>query len=326
MIPDQWYAILEAQEVKPGRPVGVTRLGEKLVVWRSARGELSCLADLCPHRGAALSQGPVQGDHLACPFHGFEYDVTGRGRGIPANGRRRPVPSAFTVKAYPVREAHGFIWLWWGAPRPELPPIPFFDDIDASFSCLGYSDPWPVHYSRAIENQLDVVHLPFVHHNTIGRGHRTVVDGPLARLENDRLLIWVYNRKDDGVPARKPAQLPPPTRPPFLEFIFPHLWQNRISPDMRIVVAFTPVDETHTVLYLRFYQRFMRWPGLRQLVDWGSRLSGKVILNQDKRVVLAQRPVKSELGMPEVLIQGDYPIFLYRRRRHELINLPPAGS
>ena len=28
------------------------------------------------------------------------------------------------------------------------------------------------HYSRAIENQLDTVHVPFIHHNTIGRGGR----------------------------------------------------------------------------------------------------------------------------------------------------------
>ncbi len=51
MIPNQWYAILESNDVPHGRPVGVTRMGEKLVGWRDSRGAVSIMADLCPHRG-----------------------------------------------------------------------------------------------------------------------------------------------------------------------------------------------------------------------------------------------------------------------------------
>jgi phenylpropionate dioxygenase-like ring-hydroxylating dioxygenase large terminal subunit len=32
------------------------------------------------------------------------------------------------------------------------------------------------HYSRAIENQLDCAHIPFIHKNTIGRGNKTLVN------------------------------------------------------------------------------------------------------------------------------------------------------
>jgi hypothetical protein len=31
MIPDQWYAVLESKQVPTGRPVGVIRMGERLV-------------------------------------------------------------------------------------------------------------------------------------------------------------------------------------------------------------------------------------------------------------------------------------------------------
>jgi len=47
MIPNQWYAVLESDEVKPGKPVGVTRMGEKLtqadrpiIAYRRRRQEL----------------------------------------------------------------------------------------------------------------------------------------------------------------------------------------------------------------------------------------------------------------------------------------------
>ncbi|MEN6481456.1 MAG: Rieske 2Fe-2S domain-containing protein [Anaerolineaceae bacterium] len=40
MIPDQWYAILESREVKRNHPVGITRMGEKMVAWRDRNGSV----------------------------------------------------------------------------------------------------------------------------------------------------------------------------------------------------------------------------------------------------------------------------------------------
>ena len=319
MIPNQWYAVLESREVPRGKAIGVTRLGEKLVFWRDPLGDLTCFVDLCPHRGAALSLGRVAGDCLECPFHGFRYDQTGACRLIPANGRSAPTPKSNRVKTYTTRDAHGFVWMWWGEPREALPPVPFFKDLDDSFSYSTLRDHWPVHYSRAIENQLDVVHLPFIHATTIGRGNRTLVDGPLVRLEDDELAVWVYNRVDDGTPPLKPQEVPTPKRPPFLVFRFPSIWQLRIGDDYRILVAFVPIDEGNTLLYARTYQRAVRVPILREVASYVANLSSRVIIGQDKRVVITQRPIKTQLKMGEKLVQGDRPIVVYRSRREELI-------
>jgi hypothetical protein len=54
---------------------------------------------------------------------------------------------------------------------------------------------------------------------------------------------------------------------PFLVFNFPNLLENRISEDLRIVVAFVPVDEENSVIYLRNNQRFVEVPLVRNLVD-----------------------------------------------------------
>ena len=118
MIPDQWYVVLESREVKRGRLLGVTRMGERLLFARDRAGKAFCLRDRCAHRGASLSAGTHAGDAVACPFHGFRYDATGRGVLIPANGRNAEVPERFHVHAYPVYEAHGWLWIWWG----ERPP------------------------------------------------------------------------------------------------------------------------------------------------------------------------------------------------------------
>ena len=77
MIRNQWYVVLESSQVKSGRPIGVTRLGEKLVFWRKPNQEVVCMFDRCPHLGAPLSLGKIKGDRIMCPFHGFEYDSQG---------------------------------------------------------------------------------------------------------------------------------------------------------------------------------------------------------------------------------------------------------
>jgi phenylpropionate dioxygenase-like ring-hydroxylating dioxygenase large terminal subunit len=321
MLPNHWYAILESSEVKRGKPLGITRFGEKLVVWRNQQGEVACLYERCPHRGVALSTGRIIGDCVECPFHGFQFDATGRCTLIPASGRNTPVPAVFDANPYLTREAHDFIWVWYGEAREasQLPPLPFFDDIDNSFSYLTLRDHWSVHYSRAIENQLDVVHLPFIHRTTIGRGNQTLVDGPSARLDGDRLYIWFDNRVDDGSLPLKWSEMQEPTRLPLLIFIFPNMWQNRLGDDLRIVLAFAPVDEENTVLYLRQYQRIVRVPLLRTAFDWVARMSNAVILNQDKRAVITELPKKTWAGMDEHLIQGDRPIIMFRQHRKELL-------
>ena len=320
MIPNQWYVVLSSGQVKPGRPVGVTRLGEKLVFWRDRQGAVHALQDFCPHRGVALSGGKLAGDQIQCPFHGFEYDASGRCTLLPAIGHSTPVPRQFQAQAYRTCEAHGLIFLYWGEAPETLAPPAFFDDLDDSFSYGEAIDPWKTHYSRVIENQLDVAHLPFVHANTIGRGDRMVVDGPLVEWDGpSRFKVFVFNRLDDGTPPRSSRELDSTGRGLHLEFIFPNLWQNYISPDVRVVAAFVPVDGDHTLLYLRFYQRFVRLPLARELINRLAMPFNVYIAHQDRVVVETQLPRRSDLRSGEKLIQADQPIIAYRRRRDELI-------
>jgi len=247
MIPNQWYVVLESKEVGK-KPVGVTRLGEKLVFWRDSNQQVHCAFDRCPHRGVQLSVGVVHQDHLQCPFHGFEYDASGQCVLIPAEGRTSQPPAAMRLFTYPTHEAHGFIWIWWGQnPPADLAHPPFFDNLDESFYYGSSIDPWEAHYSRVVENQLDVAHLPFVHYNTIGRGNRTLVDGPIVTwCENGSKMMctYVFNRVDDGTPPRPASQLTPQPDQVHLELIMPNLWQNHISEEVRVLAAFVPVDAT----------------------------------------------------------------------------------
>ena len=325
MIRNQWYAVLESKELKKEKIIGVTRLGEKLVFWRDKNDKVICLKDKCAHRGAKLSFGQLcnKGETIECPFHGLRYDDSGKCVEIPANGKNTPVPERFKVISYPTREHMDLIWIWWGTAQKEYPPIPFFEDIDKKFSYKTHTEVWPVHYSRAIENQLDVVHLPYVHYNTIGRGHQTLVNGPLVEVSEDKneFTFWVYNQKDDGkTTPLKPEQFTEEMKVFHLQFKFPHIWQNYLGEKVRIFIAFVPIDENHTKFYMRFYQKFLRVPLLKTFVNWLANRFNLKILHQDRRVVLTQQPTKTRLKMGENLFQGDLPIVIYRRRREELLS------
>ena len=325
MIQNQWYVILASREVKKNQVLGVKRLGENLVVWRDSLGNPGAARDKCPHRGIKLSLGKIKDDHIQCPFHGFEYSQTGECKLIPANGRAAAAPEHIRASAYIVREANGFLYLWHTADpgnHGPLPPLPWFDDLDDTLVWTSMKDHWKAHYSRAIENQLDVVHVPFIHHTTIGRGIGPVVNGPYSEIKGNSISFWPSNAKDTGQQPIPPAKMSKPQKAStYLTFIFPNLWQNHIMDSMRIVVAFVPVDENNTLFYLRTYQKMVKIPVLKELYFMLINLFNRIVLHQDRRVVETHQPQETLLKMDENLIAGDYPIVLYRRKREELKNV-----
>ncbi len=105
----------------------------------------------------------------------------------------------------------------------------------------------------------------------------------------------------------------------MLRFRFPNIWENVIAPDLRVLVAFAPIDDENTLMYLRFYQRFVKIPVLRELVCWAGAVANNRIASEDQRVVETQRPKKAGLGIGEKLIPADQPIILYLTQRRDLI-------
>jgi phenylpropionate dioxygenase-like ring-hydroxylating dioxygenase large terminal subunit len=319
MLKNQWYAILDSKQVKKNKTIGVTRLTEKLVLWRDVNGDVNCIFDKCCHRGASLSEGKIIGDHIECPFHGFQYDTNGKVVLIPANGKNNPVKSNYAVNSYLVEDRYGFIWLWYSEEKDNAPEIPFFEELKSGYSYGGFSETWDVHYTRAIENQLDVVHLPFVHKTTIGSGDKTLINGPVVKWDQNLMTFYVNNEVDKGQTPKKPDEIENYEKLFHLQFQMPNTWQNIISDKVRIMAAFAPIDEGNTRIYLRFYQSFMKTPVLKEIVNSLSNISNRVILHQDRRVVLTQIPKKTKLHMDENLIQGDLPIIEFRKRRDELL-------
>lgn len=320
MILNQWYAILPSKTVKPKQLVGVKRLGMDLALFRNEKGEISCVIDQCTHRGAALSKGKVKGDCILCPFHGLEFNEKGQCTFIPASGKASTADiSRFNVKSYLVKETNDIIYLWYGEEGKSTADLPFFhNEVDSSYAYSEIEDHWNSHYSRCIENQLDVVHVPIVHHNTIGKGNKTLINGPKVEYEHGVLRTSANNAFDIGQSPKSPSECE--IKGTNLNFIFPNIWMNHITPKIKVIIYFAPVDEENTILYIRFYSKISSFKPLNNFIAYFGKFANKIIERQDKRVVITQKPKASSLKSGEKLLIGDGPIIMYRRIREELKN------
>ncbi|MEM1007959.1 MAG: aromatic ring-hydroxylating dioxygenase subunit alpha [Myxococcota bacterium] len=324
VIRDKWYVVLDVCEVPHKKPVGFTRFGQKMVFWRDQEGRVSCQADRCCHRGAQLSLGAIVGNCIECPFHGWRFDQRGQCTLVPSNGKNARIPKKFKIEHHHVREAYGWIWMYWGdvEDAESLPEIPFFEELkDKRFRTTSYQEEWPVHYTRSIENQLDVTHLAFTHRKTIGDINKPVVDGPLFQwTDEDTIRFYPVMNEDRGQVAKKANELKEEDLGGFLEFRFPNQWKLKITDKFYNFAAFVPVDETTTITYVRVYQRFVSWPLLGDALTWLMGKFNQRVLGEDRPMVISQDPIFSELHMDEMLVPGDVPIMEFRKRQYEILN------
>ncbi len=262
MIPNYWYAIIESKKVKQ-KPVSIKRMAEDLVLWREVNGNVICMADRCPHRGAALSLGKVKGSCIECPYHGFQYNTEGKCTLMPCMGKNAVIPPGFVVKSFPIREAQGFIWIWWGKERSPLPDLPWFEKLsdDLAHTAEG-SQVWNVNYARIMESNFDIHHLPFVH-RSVTPGVGTLLDPYHVEVKGDLICTWGQLRRDDGKSAEE--------SPGWffrITVIFPQLTLLELAPKVHLFVVVTPVDENYSWVAIRYYQDYVRLPLLGWFVSW----------------------------------------------------------
>ena len=89
-------------EIPPG---GLKRVEVNGVAIALARvgDAVHAVNDLCAHRGGPLSDGRLSGTRLACPLHGWMYDVRTGQCTFPRNGA--------SVPSYPVRIDGNDVWI-----------------------------------------------------------------------------------------------------------------------------------------------------------------------------------------------------------------------
>jgi phenylpropionate dioxygenase-like ring-hydroxylating dioxygenase large terminal subunit len=183
---NRWYAAALGAEIGAA-PFARKICGRDLVLFRTESGRLAALEDRCAHRHAPLSLGAVKGEAIQCGYHGLRFDPAGACVHIPGQSA---IPPRARVEAFPVREAHGWVWLWIGdAARADpalIPDWPWFQ----SKAWSGFQLYFHVHAGAQlfVDNLLDLSHVAFTHKSSIGAASAADADAKLdVRVEGDEV-------------------------------------------------------------------------------------------------------------------------------------------
>jgi phenylpropionate dioxygenase-like ring-hydroxylating dioxygenase large terminal subunit len=246
--PCSWYPLARSTDLRRGQVMGVTALGRRLALFRTAGGTVAALEAACAHLGADLSRGTVCGERLRCPLHHWEYSTAGCCEAIPHQAH---IPPRAVQAAFVCIERYGMIFAFLGgAPTFAFPPPlrPAHTAGDAAGQ--RHSRPSISEIQAAapvlVANSFDGQHFATVHHRALIAPLETTSHAPehlavryqarVAGLRfNDRLLrLAGINTVDVTI----------------------HCWGgNLIQVDNRrtrntILVAILPVDETRSRVFI----------------------------------------------------------------------------
>lgn len=161
-----WYAVARASRI--GRaPVAISLLDRHIALARTEAGDWLALEDRCPHRHAPLSAGCVQGDHIACPYHGWSFGADGGLKRVPGLAPDTSPPNV-RVRHFAVQELDGFVWLRPGDGGASTPSA-LMRETDGATRRFQWQTRWSAHVVDAMENFLDPLHTHFVHAGLVRR-------------------------------------------------------------------------------------------------------------------------------------------------------------
>jgi len=173
-----WHVLGKADRFTE-EPQTLDYFGTRLAAYRGKEdGQVHVLDSYCPHMGADLSKGHVEGNSLVCPFHAWSWGSDGVCDHIPYAKR---IPPRAVIKSWPTLERNGLL-LVWNDPEGGEPDLSVAPKIMDDYYSGEWTD-WVMarfliksHCRELVDNMADMAHFGPVHYSTV-RSFRNVQDG-----------------------------------------------------------------------------------------------------------------------------------------------------
>ena len=161
LIKDHWYVACPSSKLTDKEPLAFQVGPVKYVAFRDKNNTPHILLDRCCHRSVQLSKGRIVKGCIACGYHGWQYDGSGKLVNVPALGPDQDTPE-FSVPSFPTKEKDFYLWIWI-AGESEIPTYePGIRGLIPG-QWLQQTNEWKTNVVPAVENQLDNAHTPFAH-------------------------------------------------------------------------------------------------------------------------------------------------------------------
>jgi phthalate 4,5-dioxygenase oxygenase subunit len=161
-----WMPVMRSDKLEAdGAPVKFTILCEDYVAFRATDGRVAVFDELCPHRLCSLELAQNEDCSLTCLFHGWKFHVSGKCIETP-NEPNPDFPAKVPLKSYPVREAAGVLWAYFGDNEPPRFSDLIFNRVPdyqvlARVAICNYS------WLTGLEAILDPSHVGLMHRNWV---------------------------------------------------------------------------------------------------------------------------------------------------------------
>ncbi len=304
MLREYWYPALASRRLSR-KPVASRVLDRELVLFRDDAGTPHALLDRCCHRGMALSQGRVVDGVLECRYHGWRFDGNGRCVQIPSLLPEQRIPAGAVVPGRVCQEGDGYLWVWMGESEDKAGPLPRLPDVERGIWIQG-SRNLEASTLTALENSLDIAHVPFVHRwshpyfYTVRR-HGLREQSFETRVTQNGMLMFA--------PPTERAEAPVPDTGLRVEFELPSRMTVRLGLRFanRIIQQYVPTGPSTC-----------RMEYLLRLTDRGHRTLGVggegAVPRQDREAVESVQAAQDRYGDEfERSVEADAPTLLLRR-------------
>jgi 5,5'-dehydrodivanillate O-demethylase oxygenase subunit len=235
-----WIPVHRAEDLPAGQAKPIRIMSEHYALYRGESGQAQVIDYRCPHRGAQMHLGWVEGDDIRCVYHGWKFDCAGQCLEQPAEepGFARKV----RIGAYPTREHLGLIFAYFGEGAP--PPFPPYPMPIQEGLIENQAPPLvPCNYLQCFENSMDEVHVAFVHR--IGGSHRGIYDLPEISAEETDWGMIRYGRRGNELRISL-HYMPNCTR----VIVPPMAGLNGAGGWRELYLAFTPIDDETNIWFI----------------------------------------------------------------------------
>jgi phthalate 4,5-dioxygenase oxygenase subunit len=254
-----WLPVCMSEEVaeRDGAPVRSRLLGEDLVAFRDTNGRLGVLSEFCLHRRASLAFGRNEECGLRCLYHGWKFDVEGNVIEMPSEAPGAAQRLGKKTRAYPAREAGGFVWAWMGAAEQmrEFEPPAWAPKPGIRYAIVKMHA--ACNWAQVLEGSIDSAHSSSLHSTNMPAAEdvygSTATDEAWLRPSNDKAPKLQFEPTDYGfryAALRRPIK-DPETHQYVRTTLFLAPFTVLIPPNNRYNLAqmLVPVDDVNTMFY-----------------------------------------------------------------------------
>ena len=268
-----WYSALSSKALKESELYFFSLYNEPLVLYRDKDSIVRCVKDLCPHRGASFLGGEVVNGEILCPYHGARFSPQGRCTNLDRIACQHIIDSNYDSYAksikllqYPCIERGGYIYIYYnGVAKTNIEDFEIETSLESLIpesygfeaSEFEYEEvfvDFKADWARIIENHMDILHVFWMHGDTIpdkNVNRDTITSFHQEIVRDNKQIESIYKQRDGEKEEFIRIKFVPPGR----IFIYKGL-PNKTRYVQ--VLDHIPLGENKARVIVRHYRKFLK--------------------------------------------------------------------